>query len=57
MANLKYYKNRPYYSTLTRRYYPDYDGAFRDSKREGGGAYVDFNLYYISQGGTFEYVF
>jgi hypothetical protein len=57
MANLKYSNNRPYYSTLTRRYYPDYDEAFLDSKREGGGVYVDFNFYYMHSDGTFEFVF
>ena len=57
MANLKYYEDRPYYSTLTRRYYPDCDEAFLDSKREGGGVYVDFNLYYMRSDGTFEFVF
>jgi hypothetical protein len=57
MANLKYYEGRPYYSTLTGRYYPDHEEAFRDSKREGGGVYVDFNLYFIHPDGTFEFVY
>jgi hypothetical protein len=57
MAKLRYFRNKPYYSTLTRRYYPDYDTAFRESERAGGGASVDFNLYYFHSDGTFEYVF
>lgn len=57
MAKLKFIPSRPYFSTLTSRYYPDYDSAFQDSLREGGGAYVDFNIYYIESDGKFEYVF
>lgn len=54
---LKYDKNKPYFSTLTGKYYPDYDGAFGESLRAGGGAAVDFNLYYIRSSGDFEIVF
>jgi hypothetical protein len=57
MAQLRFKKGNPYYSTLTRRYYPSYDAAFQDSVREGGGAYVDFNLCYVHPDNTFEYVF
>lgn len=56
-SKLKYFKNKPYFSTLTGKYYPDYDGAFRESLRAGGGARVDFNLYYIHSTGSFEIVF
>lgn len=57
MAKLKFIPGRQYFSTLTSRYYSDYDSAFHDSLREGGGAYVDFNIYYIESDGKFEYVF
>jgi len=57
MATLKFHKNKPYFSTLTGRYYSDYDEAFRDSVRNGGGAQVDSNLYYMSADGTSEIVF
>ena len=57
MAKLKFIPGRPYFSTLTSRYYPDYDSAFQDSLREGGGAYVDFNLYYVDLDGKTEIVF
>jgi hypothetical protein len=53
----RYYRNRPYYSTLTRRYYSTYDVAFRESKRAGGGAYCDFNLFLVHPDGSFEFVF
>jgi hypothetical protein len=54
---LTYFKNKPYFSTLTGKYYSDYNGAFRESLRAGGGAEVDFNLYYIHPAGNFEIVF
>jgi hypothetical protein len=57
MAKLKYHKNKPYFSTLTKRYYPNYDDAFRGSLREGGGGYNDFNLYLVHANGTNEIVF
>ena len=57
MAKLKFIPGRQYFSTLTSRYYHDYDSAFHDSLREGGGAYVDFNICYIESDGKFEYVF
>jgi hypothetical protein len=49
--------NKPYFSTLTHQYYSDYDAAFQDSRQQGGGAYVDFNLYYVHPDGTAEIVF
>jgi hypothetical protein len=49
--------DKPYFSTLTRQYYTDYDAAFQDSRQWGGGAYVDFNLYYVHPDGTAEIVF
>jgi hypothetical protein len=55
--DLTFHKNRPYFSTLTRRYYADYDAAFQDSLRMGGGAYVDFNLYYLHAPENVEMVF
>jgi hypothetical protein len=54
---LKRYASKPYFSTLTGKYYPDYDTAFRESKRAGGGAYCDFNICYINPDGTVETVF
>jgi hypothetical protein len=57
MAKLKFHPTKPYFSTLTRQYYPEYDAAFHDSLREGGGAEVDFNIYYIHSDGTTETVF
>lgn len=57
MAKLKFYASKPYFSTLTRQYYPEYDVAFQDSRRHGGGADVDFNIYYINPDGTAEIVF
>lgn len=57
MAKLKFIPGKQYFSTLTSRYYPDYDAAFHDSLRESSGAYVDFNIYYIESDGKFEYVF
>ncbi|GEM_PF-5215876 len=57
MAKLKFHKNKPYFSTLTGLYYSDYDKAFQDSLRNGGGAHVDFNLYYVNADRTSEIVF
>jgi hypothetical protein len=57
MAKLKVHEDKPYFSTLTRRYYSDYDAAFQDSLREGGGADVDFNLYCVHPDGSAEFVF
>jgi len=57
MAKLKLIPGKQWFSTLTSRYYPDYDSAFQDSLREGGGAYVDFNLYYVESDGKTEIVF
>jgi hypothetical protein len=57
MAKVKFHPTKPYFSTLTGRYYSDYDEAFQDSVRNGGGAQVDFNLYYMSADGTSEIVF
>jgi hypothetical protein len=54
---LRYCKSKPYYSTLTGQYYSDYDEAFRATRRAGGGAEVDFNLYYIHPNGSFEIVY
>jgi hypothetical protein len=57
VAKLKYHKTKPYFSTLTNRYYSTYDAAFRESLRAGGGAYNDFNLYLVHSDGTAEYVY
>jgi len=57
VSALTYHKAKPYFSTLTKRYYPTYDAAFQDSLREGGGAQIDFNLYLIHPEGTAELVF
>ena len=57
MSALTYHKTKPYFSTLTKRYYPTYDAAFQDSLREGGGAQTDFNLYLVHPEGTAEIVF
>lgn len=56
MPKLSYHKPKPYFSTLTNRYYPTYEDAFRDSLGEGGGAYRDFNLYEVHPDGTAEIV-
>ncbi len=56
MSALTYHKTKPYFSTLTKRYYPTY-AAFQDSLREGGGAQIDFNLYLVHPEGTAEIVF
>ncbi len=57
MTTLKYDEHAPYFSTLTSRYYPSYDAAFHDSLRNGGGAYNDFNLYFVHVDGTAEIVY
>jgi hypothetical protein len=57
MTKLKYHKDKPYFSTLTCRYYPTYDAAFQDSLRNGGGAYTDFNLCLVHGDGTAEIVY
>jgi hypothetical protein len=57
VSALIYHKTKPYFSTLTKRYYPTYDAAFQDSLREGGGAQIDFNLYLVHPEGTAEIVF
>ncbi len=57
MTRLKYHEDMPYFSTLTRRYYPSCEAAFEDSRREGGGAYVDFNLYLIHPDNSCEIAF
>lgn len=57
MSALTYHKAKPYFSTLTKRYYRTYDAAFQDSLMEGGGAQTDFNLYLVHPEGTAEIVF
>jgi len=57
MATLTYHQTKPYFSTLTDHYYPSYETAFRDSLRDGGGAYNDFNLYLVHPDGTAELVY
>jgi hypothetical protein len=57
MAKLRFHKSKPYFSSLTRGYYPDYETAFQDSLRNGGGAETDFNLFYVHPDGSAEYVF
>ena len=57
MAQLTYHKAKPYFSSLTKRYYPDYDAAFQGSLRAGGGAEIDFNLYLVHPSGKIEIVF
>ncbi len=57
MARLTYHKAKPYFSTLTERYYSTYDVAFRESLRAGGGAEIDFNLYLVHPSGNSEIVF
>src|SRR5579859_1333277 len=56
-TKLAYKEGRPYFSRLTGRYYPTYDAAFQDSAREGGGADIDFNLYFVRSDGASEIVF
>jgi len=57
MAEFTFHPTKPYFSTLTRQYYPEYDAAFHDSLRHGGGAEVDFNIYYVHPDWTAEIVF
>jgi hypothetical protein len=57
MAQFTYYKSKPYFSTLTERYYANYDAAFKDRLRAGGGAEIDFNLYLVHPSGKIEIVF
>ena len=57
MAKLKFHASKPYFSTLTRQYYSEYDAAFHDSLGRGGGAELDFNIYYVHPDGTAEIVF
>jgi hypothetical protein len=57
MAQLAYHKAKPYFSTLTRRYYATCDAAFQDSLRAGGGAEIDFNLYLLHPSGKVEIVY
>jgi hypothetical protein len=47
MSKLIYIEGKPYYSSLTNRYYATYDAALTDSLRDGGGALCDFNLYFV----------
>ena len=56
-TKLTYKQGRPYFSTLTGRYYPSYDAAFEDSLRAGGGADIDFNLYLVHSDETSEIIF
>jgi hypothetical protein len=56
MAQLTYHKAKPYFSSLTKRYYGGYY-AFQDSLRAGGGAEIDFNLYLVHPSGKVEIVF
>lgn len=56
MPRISYHKAKPYFSTLTKRYYPTYDAAFEDSLRNGG-AEIDFNLYVVQPDNTIEIVF
>jgi hypothetical protein len=57
MAQLTYHKAKPYFSSLTQRYYGNYDAAFQDSLRAGGGAEIDFNLYLVHPSGKVEIVY
>ena len=54
---LTYIQGKPYYSSLTKRYYPTFDAAFIDSQREGGGVWCDFNLYFVHANGDAEFVY
>jgi hypothetical protein len=38
MAQLTYHKAKPYFSSLTKRSYVNYETAFQDSLRAGGEA-------------------
>ena len=55
--SLAYHKGKPYFSSLTKRYYGNYDAAFQDSLRAGGGAEIDFNLYLVHPSGKVEIVY
>lgn len=57
MPQIVDHKGKPYFSTLTKRYYPTYDAAFENSLRNGGGADNDFNLYLVRPDNTIEIVF
>jgi hypothetical protein len=57
MTKLHYHKRKPYFSTLTNKYYRTYAAAFQDSLREGGGADIDFNVYLVHPSGAIEIVF
>ena len=57
MLRISFRKSKPYFSTLTEKYYPPYDAAFQDSLRNGGGAEIDFNLYLVHPDATVEIVF
>ena len=57
MRQITYHKGKPYFSTLTKRYYPTHEAAFQDSLRQGGEAETDFNLYFVHPDGRVEIVF
>ena len=57
MPHISYHKGKPYFSTLTKRYYPTYEAALEDSLRNGGGADTDFNLYLVRADNSVEIVF
>jgi hypothetical protein len=57
MSTLTYIEGAPYYSSLTKQYYPTFDAAFLDSLREGGGSLCDFNLYFVHSNGDAEFVY
>lgn len=57
MTQLAYHKAKPYFSSLTKRYYASYDAAFQESLRAGGGAEIDFNLYLVHLSGKVEIVY
>ena len=57
MPQISYRKRKPYFSTLTKRYYPSYNAAFEDTLRSGGSAENDFNLYLVHPDSTVEIVF
>jgi hypothetical protein len=57
MAQLTYHKAKPYFSSPTKRCYPNYDAPFQGSLRAGGGAEIDFNLYLVHPSGKIEIVF
>ena len=50
MSTLTYIADKPYYSSLTKRYYATFDEAFLDSLRESGGL-CDFKLYLVHPNG------